>query len=102
MRTIKQTNDMQKQLMSEMNVDTIDDMVDEMREMKFMHEEFQEAMNRNYEIDVDDSELDDELEQLDYEMKIDLDAKQLCVPNKRIVSQKEQDERELEDLVHKS
>jgi len=32
-------------------------------------------------------------------MKIELDASSLCAPNKRIVSKKEEDEKELEDIL---
>ena len=58
-RILKQTNDMQKQMMREMNVDTVDDMIDEMQEAKIIQEEFQDAIQKNYEIDVDESELDE-------------------------------------------
>ena len=58
-RILKQTNDVQKQMMKEMNVDTVDDMIDEMQEAKVMQEEFSDAITRNYEIDIDESELDE-------------------------------------------
>jgi hypothetical protein len=32
-------------------------------------------------------------------MRVDLNAQDLVVPNKRVVSQKENDEKELEDLL---
>jgi hypothetical protein len=32
-------------------------------------------------------------------MKVELDAKDLTVPNKRVVTQKENDERELEEML---
>lgn len=102
MRTLKQTNDLQKDIMKEMNVETIDDMMDEMEENKFLQEEFSDAIQRNYDVDVDEAELDDELEQLDYEMKIELDNDKLNVPNKKVMSKKEMDEKNLEEfMVHK-
>jgi hypothetical protein len=57
-RILKQTNDMQKQMMKEMNVETVDDMIDEMHEAKYIQEEFTEAMQRNYDVEVEESELD--------------------------------------------
>jgi hypothetical protein len=58
MRTLKQTNDIQKDLMREMNIDSVDDMIDQMQEIQIIQEEFSDAIQRNYEIDVDESELD--------------------------------------------
>jgi hypothetical protein len=40
-----------------------------------------------------------ELDELDYQMKVELNAKDLTVPNKRVVTQKENDEKELEDML---
>jgi hypothetical protein len=45
-------------MMKEFNVDSIDDMVDEMQEMKYLTEEFAESIQRNYEVDLDDDEMD--------------------------------------------
>jgi hypothetical protein len=45
-------------MMKEFNIDSIDDMVDEMQEMKYLSEEFADAITRNYEVDLDDNELD--------------------------------------------
>jgi hypothetical protein len=39
--------------------------------------------------------------ELDEQMRIDLDAKALTVPNKRVITKKEQDEKELADLIFK-
>jgi hypothetical protein len=39
------------------------------------------------------------LDELDYESKVELDGKELTAPNKRIISQKEKDEQELESLT---
>jgi hypothetical protein len=58
-KILKQTNDMQKQMMKEMNVETVDDMIDEMQEAKMIQEEFSDSIQRNYDIDLEESELDD-------------------------------------------
>jgi hypothetical protein len=42
-----------------------------------------------------------ELLELDKQMRVDLDAKALTVPNKRMLSRREQDEKELADLISK-
>jgi hypothetical protein len=55
---LKATNELQKDLMKEFNMDTIDDMVDEMQDMKYLTDEFADAIQRNYEVDIDDEELD--------------------------------------------
>jgi hypothetical protein len=40
-----------------------------------------------------------ELDELDYQMKVELDSKELTAPNKRIVSKREEDEKELENMI---
>jgi len=99
MRTLKETNDVQKTMMKDMKVDDVYDLMDEMRDVQEDQQEFQEALQRNYEIDVGDDELDAELDELDYQMQIELDAKDLTVPNRRIESKKEKDEKELEKMM---
>jgi len=59
LRILKQTNDMQKQIMKEINVETVDDIIDEMQEANLIQEEFSDVFQRNYEIDLEESELDD-------------------------------------------
>lgn len=59
MRTLKQSNDLQRQLMKEMNIETVDDMIEEMQETKILQEEFSDAIKNNYEIDLDETELDE-------------------------------------------
>ena len=59
MRTLKQTSDVQRDLMREMNIDTMDDMLDEMQEIKIAQEEFTDAIQKNYEVEVDEADLDE-------------------------------------------
>ena len=40
-----------------------------------------------------------ELDEIDYQMRVELDAKALTVPNKRVLTKKEQDEKELESML---
>ena len=58
-KTLKQTNDLQKDLMKEMNVSTFDNLIDEMQDIQYNQQEFQDVMTRNYEIDLEDNELDE-------------------------------------------
>jgi len=107
--TLKTVNDQQKSMMKEMNVDTVGDMMDEMRDMMEDQQEINDTLARNYEIDIADDELDGgnffsklhklELEELDQQMRMDLNANDLMVPNKRVLSQKEKDQKILEEQL---
>jgi hypothetical protein len=99
---LKQANEFQKDVMKGMNVDDVYDIMDDMRDVMDDQKEISEALTRNYEIDVNDEELDQELDELDSQMRMEFDAKDLCVPsgNKaKVVSQKEMDEKELESML---
>lgn len=58
MRTLKDTVNVQKDLMGEMNVDGVYDLMDDMKEVQDLQEEMNEAFTRNYDVEVDDEELD--------------------------------------------
>ena len=72
-------------------------------------QEINDTLARNYEIDIADDELDGgnffsklhklELEELDQQMRMDLNANDLMVPNKRVLSQKEKDQKILEEQL---
>lgn len=51
----------QKNLMGGLDIDKMDDLRDEMDELKYESDYMNELLNRDYELDVDESELDDEL-----------------------------------------
>lgn len=109
MKTLKQTNDLQRVMMKEMNFESVDDMIDEIQEAKIAHEEFQDAIQKNYDVEVNEDELDQgmyfylnlELEQLDYDMRVELNSKELNVPDKKIPTKKEKDEKDLEEFIVK-
>lgn len=44
----------QKEMMKNVNLDKMDEMRDQMREMKFESDYMNEMMNRNYDMDVDE------------------------------------------------
>lgn len=88
--------------MKSMNVDDVYDIMDDMRDVMDDHKEISEALTRNYEVEVNDEELDQELEDLDAQMRLEFDAKDLCVPagkQQKSVTQKEKDEKELENML---
>lgn len=88
--------------MKDINVDDVLDIMDDMRDVMDDQKEINEAMNRNYEIDINDEELDEELEELDGQMRMEFDAKDLCVPNankEKVVSKKVLDEKQLESML---
>lgn len=58
MHVMKDTLNVQKGLMGDMNVDNVYDMMDDMRDLQDDQNEISEAFSRNYEIDVGDEELD--------------------------------------------
>lgn len=54
--------------MKDINLDELEDLKDDMEEMKFDSEEINEALNIDFGCDVDEDELDEELAELDDEM----------------------------------
>lgn len=57
-KAMKQQISMQKETMKDMDLDQMEDLRDEMEEMNAEVQYMNEAMNRNYDIDVDENELD--------------------------------------------
>lgn len=55
---MKDTVDSQKQLMKDVNIDSIHDVMDEMQFIKEDQEEINEAIARSYDVEVNDEELD--------------------------------------------
>jgi charged multivesicular body protein 5 len=58
MRAMKDTVNVQKDMMKECNVDSMYDVMDDMAEMKDDQAEISEAFNRNYDVEVGDDELE--------------------------------------------
>ena len=55
---MKDTVDTQKQMMKDVNVDSIHDLMDEMHYIRQDQEEMNEAIARSYDVEVNDEELD--------------------------------------------
>ena len=81
MQTMKATTQMQKNMMHAMGgIDSMYDVMDDMQEIKEQQEEFNEEMQRNFDIDVDDADLNDEIDELDYQMRMEMDNQGMQVP----------------------
>ena len=81
MQTMKATVQMQKDMMHAMGgIDSMYDVMDDMQEIKEQQEEFNDEMQRNFDIDVDDADLNDEIDELDYQMRMEMDNQGMNVP----------------------
>ena len=81
MQTMKSTVQMQKNMMHAMGgIDSMYDVMDDMQEIKEQQEEFNEEMQRNFDVDVDDADLNDEIDELDYQMRMEMDNQGMQVP----------------------
>ena len=81
MQTMKATVDMQKNMMHAMGgIDSMYDVMDDMQEIKEQQEEFNDEMQRNFDIDVDDTDLNEEIDELDYQMRMEMDNQGMQVP----------------------
>ena len=58
---MKEVVENQKNVMGTLDIDKLDDLRDEMDELKYESDYMNELLNRDYEIDVDEADLDDEL-----------------------------------------
>jgi|JI9StandDraft_1071089.scaffolds.fasta_scaffold874310_1 charged multivesicular body protein 5 len=66
---MKEVVENQKNVMGTLDIDKLDDLRDEMDELKYESDYMNELLNRDYEIDVDEADLDDELGELEKELK---------------------------------
>ena len=75
MQTMKATVQTQKDMMHAMGgSESMYDVMDDLAEIKDQYEEFNDEMQRNYDVDVGDADLNDEIDQLDYEMRMERDG----------------------------
>ena len=81
MQTMKATVQTQKNMMHAMGgIDSMYDVMDDMAEIKEQQEEFNDEMHRNFDVDVDDADLNDEIDELDYQMRMEMDNQGMQVP----------------------
>ena len=80
-------------------VDSMYDIMDDMAEIKDEQQELNEEFQRNYDVDVGDEELDAELDDLDYQMRMEMDNDGLKAPGDQVGGEqvKNSDEVELEE-----
>lgn len=98
MRVMKNTVQVQKDTLHQMGgIDKMYDIMDDMQDMKEEQQELNEEFQRNYDVDVGDEELDAELDDLDYQMRIEMDNDGLKAPDNEVV--KDSGEKELEDML---
>ena len=71
MNTMQHAIGEQKKALQTVNVDKMADLQDEMMDMKFQAQYMNDMLSRNYEVDVDQDELDDELAEFQREIAMD-------------------------------
>ena len=59
----------QKAVMGELDIDKLDDIRDQMDQLKYESDYMNEMLNRDYDCDVDEDDLDDELGMLEQQLK---------------------------------
>ena len=96
-KTMKESNQAQQRLMGEMNVDSMWDLAQDMRDQQDDMHEINEIFQESYKIDVDDTELDAELDELDFNMQEGFNPIDLSKQNQKLLSKKEMDEKKLEE-----
>ncbi|KAM3147059.1 hypothetical protein pb186bvf_000775 [Paramecium bursaria] len=69
-QAMKQQVDVQKQMFKDIDMDKLDDIMDDMEDMKFETEYMNDMMNRNYSCDVDEGELDREMQEIEADMQL--------------------------------
>ena len=65
---MKQAVQTQKGLMQDINLDDVEDLKDDMDDMMWETDQINEALNRNYNMDIDETDLDNEMKELDDEL----------------------------------
>lgn len=102
MQVMKDTVQLQKDTLHSMGgIDSMYDVMDDMQEIREEQQELNEEFQRNYDVDVGDEELDAELDDLDYQMRLEMDNDGLKAPNDLVGGQqvKNSDEAELEEAL---
>ncbi|CAD8166512.1 unnamed protein product [Paramecium pentaurelia] len=69
-QAMQQVVAVQKEAFKEIDMDKLDDLMDDMEDMKFETDYMNEMMNRNYSCDIDESELDREMAEIENDMNL--------------------------------
>ena len=103
MQVMKNTVQVQKDTLHAMGgIDGMYDVMDDMAELKEEQQEINEEIQRNLDVDVGDEELDAELDELDYQMRVEMDNDGLKAPISDVNGNpivNNPDEAQLEDLL---
>jgi len=103
MQVMKNTVQVQKDTLHAMGgIDGMYDVMDDMAELKDEQQEINEEIQRNLDVDVGDEELDAELDELDYQMRVEMDNDGLKAPISDVNGNpivNNPDEAQLEDLL---
>ena len=100
MQVMQQTVQVQKDTLHAMGgIDKMYDILDDMNELKEQQQEMNEEFQRNYDVDVGDEELDAELEDIDFQMRVDMDNDGLTAPNEQVGQVQNYDELALEEAL---
>ena len=81
MQTMKSTVQTQKNMLHAIgSIDSMYDVMDDMAEIKEQQEEYNNELQRNLDVDIDDTDLNDEIDELDYQMRMEMDNQGMQVP----------------------
>lgn len=87
-QVMQQTVEVQKNLMKHVDIDRLEDIRDEMDEMKFQSDYTNELLNRNFDVGMDDIDLDAEMQEIDNdfyrEVMTNKPQKAVNVPNQQM------------------
>ena len=67
---LKEANEVQEKAMKKMDLDELAEIQDKQQELMWNVNEFNEQMNNNYDMDVDEDDLDEELAELENDMAL--------------------------------
>ena len=97
MQTMKSTVQTQKNMLHAIgSIDSMYDVMDDMAEIKEQQEKFNDELQRNLDVDIDDTDLNDEIDELDYQMRMEMDVQGMQVPQESNGPMKNAEEAALE------
>ena len=81
MQTMKSTVQTLKNMLHSIGgSDSMYNVMDDIAEIKEQQEEYNDELQRNLDVDIDDTDLNDEIDELDYQMRIETYAQGMQVP----------------------
>ena len=81
MQTMKSTVQTLKNMLHSIGgSDSMYNVMDDIAEIKEQQEEYNDELQRNLDVDIDDTDLNDEIDELDYQMRMEMDVQGMQVP----------------------